>query len=101
MNFVAAMLKAPLVETRKPREYMVSKTKKKLKASPGRYRLCLEGERRTLQEIADFMGITYSGAVSSVRRMVEREQVVCVRKAESIDGNGKRPALYTWNKEAT
>ena len=47
------------------------------------------------------MGITYSGAVSSVRRMVEREQVVCVRKAESIDGNGKRPALYTWNKEAT
>ena len=97
MSFVAMLLRAPVISAQPKRAYNQNKVKPKHKGSLNRYRLYLEGQRRTIPELAELMGYTYDGTRSTVDRMVRRGQVTKLEYATNT-GMGRKPALYTWVK---
>ena len=99
MNFVQQLMRAPVIAEASVESYNRNKVKPAHKGSEGRYRLCLEGQKKTITEVAEFMGYTYHGCRASLLRMVARGQVKVVGKSKKTS-NGRVPDLYTWVKGA-
>lgn len=97
MNFAAMLMRAPTIKQPEKRAYNPRKIKPKHRGSQARYRLYLEGQHRSIPELAALMGYTYSGTRSSINRMEDRGEVKKVRETR-VTPNGRRPALYTWVK---
>lgn len=89
-------MRAPTLTTPEARQYNPRKIKPQHRGSHGRYRLCLEGQKKSIPEIAAYMGYTYAGCRASILRMVKRGDVKRVREMGSNGNKGRRPALYTW-----
>lgn len=95
MNFAAMLLRAPVISAKPKRTYNPNKIKPVHRASPARYRLYLEGQERSIADLAELMGNTYEGTRSAITRMSDRGQVTRTKKSVS-NGHGRTPALYTW-----
>jgi len=96
VNFVQQLMRAPVITPPETRQYNPRKTKPQHRGSEGRYRLFLEGQKKSIPEIATYMGYTYAGCRASVLRMVARGDVKRIREMASNGNKGRRPALYTW-----
>ena len=94
----AGMLFAPPTEAMQPaaqrKAYNKNKVQPKWAGSMGRYRLCLEGQQKTVSEIAEYMGYTYGGAHASMYRLRRQGRVKVVGLEPSHHGRPRK--LYTW-----
>ena len=99
MNFIQQLMSTSNTPKQKRKKVDRSASNAAQRANTdGRYRLFLEGVVLSTPDLAKKMGFTAAGIMSSLLDLEARGVVKRMGLGEK-KGPGKKPVLWTWNKE--
>lgn len=103
MNFVQMLMQGSVANAapppRKPRITAATYAGRKAKTR-GRYRQLLENTKRDTPEIAQKLGLTNAGCLSTLYDLEKEGWIVRAGLGTPTGlGRGKKPVLWTWNNE--